>query len=234
MTMSRASPMLARISAVRSAERSLTTITSRSAYVCASIARTVCSIRRSSLRAGMTTETCGPDIPVWPSRGPDRNVRPTLSLGTNARLRIAVASEHDQAMTRTISNVCTRALRGGRADATLRIERIGRIGILTDDLPQRFLRLLRVALRVVRIRDQRKDRVRRQDLILRLAQLLIQLDDDFLRFAVLDAKLIEAVSRGSDEKMLGMLGNERLEQLARAGDVISRRGDAREIEIGDV
>src|SRR5947209_17377041 len=101
--------------------------------------------------------------------------------GRSVRLRIVTARVQAQAATSTISNACTwryvLTLRGGRADAPLRIERVWRVGILPDDLAQRFTRLFAVPLRVVGVGEKREDGVGWQHLILRLQQLGVELVD---------------------------------------------------------
>src|SRR5689334_11392214 len=78
-----------------------------------------------------------------------------------------------------------------RSDAALRLERVRRIGELCRDPAVRFLRLLRVALHVVRVREQDQKRVGRQHRIA-LADFVLKLAGNLRRLTVLDSQLVEA------------------------------------------
>src|SRR6266542_5446753 len=123
---------------------------------------------RASSRAGMMIETKGPRCPPPPVPRP-------LRRWTRIRFVIVRKRERTQPARMSAERRRMASLRGpsevqtaqttsgaGRADLPLRLDRIGRVGKLRGNAAVGVARLFDLPLRVVRVREQHQEGVRRQ------------------------------------------------------------------------
>ena len=120
-----------------------------------------------------------------------------------------------------------------RSHPPLRFQRVRRLGVLRRDAAIGLFRLLCIPLGIPGMREKCEEGVGRK-VGLGLADLGLKLLRHLRRFAIVDPQTVEAVTRSCRENRLRIVVDVLLQTLPGIGQVALIRGDAGEVERGDV